>query len=665
MKTLLSAMRLGLGLACLSVCVLFVALTLDVLPDRTEAVRNGRNAMLAGSPEFRFIAFFTVVSFCVQSIYLRFLLTHLDADPSRGIPERVRATLDTLVEGVLLLDGEKRIALANKAFAQPFGRDAEELEGRSARELDIAQREKVLEKLRRARSEVRRQNHMLRELAAIDSRTSCSTLEVITRRLEALWSSGERIGCVLVQVDGLDALTSRLGPEAGDRAIEQVAAASRATARSGDEIGRFGGDRFCVLMPGSGLDGTAQAAERFRHEVAARSLPDAALSASLGVAAREPEEALATPEDLIRRATLALDAAVRAGCNRVVRWDVLSPRDKSEDAARHDLPDSPKAQCHQEAERDVPISYHAVTSLVSALADRDGATAEHSRRVADLCVATARGFLSERDCYLLEVASLLHDVGKLGVPDVVLQKPGPLTDQDWRVMGKHDRLGVEIISAAFGSPELSEIVRTHHGWYGGNPRAPELPAGEDIPIGARILSIADAYDAMTSDRVYRRGMRRETAFQELRRCSGAQFDPALVERLVAAVLARDETRTVSVPVLSKRTAFKIGLQIEKLAAALDDKDGPRLAQMALRLRKTAEEHGIVSIAETAARLEQSVAGRDNWLTTLELTSDLLELCRSTQSSYLDTYRQASSDNDRRAAEKVTVRPHRPRCATVA
>src|SRR5204863_9511447 len=110
-------------------------------------------------------------------------------------------------------------------------------------------------------------------------------------------------------------------------------------------------------------------------------------------------------------------------------------------------------------EAGMPIPFHAVTALMSALAHRDAATAEHCNRVADLCVCTAKGLMSVADCFLLEVAAMLHDIGKLGVPDAILLKPGKLTEEEWMIMRTHDQMGVEIISAAFGSEALTEIVR--------------------------------------------------------------------------------------------------------------------------------------------------------------------------------------------------------------
>src|SRR5262249_59932178 len=112
------------------------------------------------------------------------------------------------------------------------------------------------------------------------------------------------------------------------------------------------------------------------------------------------------------------------------------------------------------------IPFHAVTGLLSALAYRHPDTAEHSRRVADLCVAAANRLLSQSECYVLEVASLLHDIGKLGVPDAVLLKPGPLTEDEWKVIRRHERIGEGIIAAAVPSGECSATTRRHDRWSG-------------------------------------------------------------------------------------------------------------------------------------------------------------------------------------------------------
>ena len=176
------------------------------------------------------------------------------------------------------------------------------------------------------------------------------------------------------------------------------------------------------------------------------------------------------------------------------------------------------------------------------------ALAEHSCRVAELCVSTAQVFMSHEGCFLIEVAALLHDLGKLGLPEQILKKPAPLTAEEWQQLRTHDRTGVEIVAAAFGSKALTEIVRSYHGWYQGNPRDRNLPRGDEIPLAVRILAIADAFDTMVFARYYGTKRTREEALAEIRRCAPQQFDPRLVDRFVEVVHASDRTRQPNAPV---------------------------------------------------------------------------------------------------------------------
>jgi putative nucleotidyltransferase with HDIG domain len=389
---------------------------------------------------------------------------------------------------------------------------------------------------------------------------------------------------------------------------------------------RYGGEEFCILMPHVDIEGASQAGERFRQLIESCNCSNLALTASFGVASFGRH--LREPCELLDQADQALYAAKRTGRNRVVRWDEM-PGGLDD---RKDTSGQPGSALQRELA--VPIPFHAVTALVSALAYRHADTAQHSRRVADLCVATANGLMSQRECYVLEVAALLHDIGKLGVPDAVLLKPGPLDEQEWKVIRSHEAIGADIITAAFTSAELTAIIRNHHCWYAGSPHDPGLPTGKDIPQGARILAIADAFDAMVSDRVYRGGRSREQAFAELRRCAGMQFDPELVDHFINTVLARDDSRRPAMPATSKETALKIGLQMERLASAADAPGVETLRTIASGLNSTACELGIIPIAEAAAHLERvAETGRDR-TGLLELTIQLLELCRATQGAYL-------------------------------
>ena len=176
-----------------------------------------------------------------------------------------------------------------------------------------------------------------------------------------------------------------------------------------------------------------------------------------------------------------------------------------------------------------------VEVLSSALDVRDRMTHRHARRVARLAVAVARELgLSEAQVLEIEFAAALHDIGKIGVADSILRKSAALDAEEWKDMRRHSELGYEILKGIDFLKDAAEIVYAHHERFdgGGYPRG---LSGEEIPLGARLFSIVDAYDAMTSRRPYRSAGTRESACQEIERNVGTQFDPALVEAFLKVI----------------------------------------------------------------------------------------------------------------------------------
>ena len=665
-----------------------------------DAGNDGVVGALMANPLFRLAMFVSGAGFLAYLIYLRRSLQYLD--PAAVIPERVKAMLDTLAEGVLVLDNKERIVLANNAFTAAVGQPAGDLTGvpasrfgwtrpqaddtsgderfpwtdalrdgtaRTAVALclkrgdddvrtftvncgpimggdgsprgalatfdDVTPIEKknsqlrtTLEMLRQSRDEINRQNQELQALATTDPLTGCLNRRSFFAQFEAHWASARRYGyklsCVMADVDRFKRINDKHGHTVGDQVLQHVASVLKGLAREGDVVCRYGGKEFCVLLTHTDADGAALAAERYRAAIEAAPCGGVAVTASLGVAGLEVSPR--SPQDLIDQADKALYAAKQAGRNRVIRrdrvpTDAVVAKDGTGAKSAGGEGSAPAAPAPS------PIPYGAVTALMSALRYRDPSTADHSQRVADLCVATAKDLVSVGDCFVLEVAALLHDIGKLGVPDAILLKPGPLSDAEWKIMRAHDRMGAEIVSAAFNSDELTGIVQTHHAWFGGSPRDPGLPTGHHIPLRARVLSIADAYDAMTTDRVYRKGRARDEAFAELRRCAGIQFDPELVERFIAVVTAADSGRA------GKATEAELALarvqqQIERLGHALDAKDITLLRAMAGRLVATAGRDGLGDVAKAAAELERSAATNGDVLDVVTKVNELMELCRS-------------------------------------
>lgn len=665
-----------------------------------------------GDGAFRFGRFMPYLAFAVAlvalgySIYLWRMLRK--QHPEKVIPSRVRMALDTMAEGLVILDAQGNIMMANPAFSQTVGDKSERLIGRNVEELpwkphsqqspdeplpwkatlekgqprlgglvhftrghdvqltflvnatpihdqagesggalvsfyDITPLEhsknelernrielsQMLDNLRQSSDEIRRQNRELEQLATRDPLTSCHNRRSFFERFNALWKSAQRhnhhLACIMVDIDHFKRVNDTHGHTIGDQVLQRVAQVLNRAARESDIVCRYGGEEFAIILPYTGLAEATETAERFRHSLEHARFPHVAITASLGVSAMSL--GAKNPQELLDQADRCLFVAKRNGRNQVVRWDNVPG-----DFALDDIPTSQIAASEEDGQTGIP--YQAVTALISALAYRDVATAEHSRRVADLCVATGEGLMSLTSCYVLENAALLHDIGKIGVPDSILLKPGSLTEEEWQIMRRQERIGSEIIRASFHSRELVAIVANHRSWFGGTPHDPHLPQGEDIPLGARILNIVNAYDAMTSRQVYRDPRTQEEAFTELRRCAGTQFDPALVERFIAIAKVRQLAPPPDVSHLSQETALQFGLQIERLMSALDTQDIVGLQTLADRLHAMAQKHQVREIAQKASELARRTQTKDQATEILRAANELIELCRSTQSSYV-------------------------------
>lgn len=184
----------------------------------------------------------------------------------------------------------------------------------------------------------------------------------------------------------------------------------------------------------------------------------------------------------------------------------------------------------EEATRELQTAYRAtLEALGSALDSRDVGTEAHSRRVHGYALATAREYgVPEADIPDLEHGVLLHDIGKIGIPDAILLKAGPLTPEQWQIMRRHPEIGKRLIEGVPFLRGAIPIIYCHHEkWDGGG--YPRGLKGEEIPLGARIFTVVDAFDAMTFDRPYSTAISFDAAYTEIKRCAGSHFDPTVVE----------------------------------------------------------------------------------------------------------------------------------------
>ena len=340
--------------------------------------------------------------------------------------------------------------------------------------------------------------------------------EALAREVAESHRYAGHFSLVVLNVDFFNQINRRYGYSTGDKVLQTLAAKVLETVRTSDMVSRFGGDEIAALLPKTDSDGAWILAERIREAVLTSGVKtaegvDVPTVISGGVAELRPDEDATTLEI---RARQALQRAKDAGRNRCFRAGDLATPDA--------VVLSKGIQHRKEA------FYDTVQALAAVVEAKDGYTHSHSRAVAEYAYRLARrvGFEGDR-LETFRLAATLHDLGKIGVPDSILKKPGPLTDDEWQVMQRHPSIGRQIIGQTFHLGELVPAMYYHHERWDGRGY-PEGLKEEEIPVEARIVTIADAYGAMVDDRPYRKGLGHEVACKILLKAAGLQFDPNLV-----------------------------------------------------------------------------------------------------------------------------------------
>jgi diguanylate cyclase (GGDEF)-like protein/putative nucleotidyltransferase with HDIG domain len=334
---------------------------------------------------------------------------------------------------------------------------------------------------------------------------------------------GERLSLLIGDLDRFKELNDAWGHQEGDEVLRVVGDTIALTARESDAAARIGGEEFAILLPDTDEQGAYLAAERLRASVqeACAGLPNA-LTISVGVATF-PQHGR-EGDSLMRAADAAVYMAKQLGRDRTVLFDPETA--------------SALAAIHRKKRPDHERQLATALRLAEALDIRDAGTAAHSQTVARYAEGTARalGFSPDR-CERVRWAGIVHDVGKIGVDDAILLKPGALTVEEEAEMRKHPEIGARILAGSDLS-DISSWVVAHHE----RPDGDGYPLGlsrDQIPLEAQILAVADAYEAMTNERPYRPAMSPVAAQNELIRGVGRQFESSVVHAFLS-VVAPDE-----------------------------------------------------------------------------------------------------------------------------
>jgi diguanylate cyclase (GGDEF)-like protein len=357
-----------------------------------------------------------------------------------------------------------------------------------------------------------------RRLAITDALTGLHTRRFLEANLPLELARARRSGgapaVLILDVDHFKAINDRYGHPAGDRALVEIASRLRAASRDGDLVARHGGEEFAVLVPNAHPHELTGIGERLRHSVASspvRLVDDRWVPITISVGAACFPIHGDNPSELMFAADRALYLAKAHGRNRViVAGTAHSPVNRTT----------------------APLDRTAMVDYLRHVADRvDGTLSsyEHSQAISRWTVLVADELgLDEGARRCTELAGRLHDIGKIVVPEALLTKPGPLTEEEWEEIRRHPDYGFRMTNLVPGLDGVAVIIRQHHERFDGFGY-PDRLVGQSIRVGARILAVCDSWAAMLADRPYQTRMSQERAREELTQGRGGQFDPDVVD----------------------------------------------------------------------------------------------------------------------------------------
>lgn len=406
--------------------------------------------------------------------------------------ERTIATADRVTLRVGGIPAEKRLA---KAFNDAAGTYLQtELRATHDRLTGVANRETLLTTLH-------------------------AEIERATRHYQSL-------SVAFIDIDRFKAINDMHGHNSGDAVLRQVADLIGGAIRASDVFGRYGGEEFMLILPETTPENAVGLAEKLRSLVSGSPLRIAGgaeipVTISIGVAGGTGSQLQL--DMVVDRADAAMFAAKSLGRNRTYQF-----REQDDDAPVRRAPISPDH--HDQA---AAIGRWASDTATQALASVLAPQPHHRGRPSDMIAALATGMalemgLSVEEIERIRIASLLHDLGKIAIPDDILDKPSSLTDEEWRTIGQHPRIGQVILERASSLRDAIPVVLHHHERFNGGGY-PHGLRGSEIPLGARIVAVADAYHAMVHDRPYSTAIAHADALRELRANAGTQFDPEVVD----------------------------------------------------------------------------------------------------------------------------------------
>jgi diguanylate cyclase (GGDEF)-like protein/putative nucleotidyltransferase with HDIG domain len=298
------------------------------------------------------------------------------------------------------------------------------------------------------------------------------------------------LSIIMGDVNGLKLVNDAFGHEKGDELLCKAAAAILSACRKDDVVARWGGDEFVILLPKTGSREAEDIVNRMRASHAEEHVNAVRVSLSYG-------------------------------------WETKTALDEG---LPHLLKRAEDYMYKHKIIENEGLRNNAITTIIRTLHEKNPREEQHSKRVSDICRQLALEIgLSSIEVSRFKLVGLLHDIGKIGIDEGILNKPSQLTEQEMKEIRRHPDIGYRILSTSAEMQELADCILAHHErWDGGG--YPKGISGERIPLVSRIIALADSFDAMTSERPYRQAMSVCEAIDEIRRCAGTQFDPHLAYR---------------------------------------------------------------------------------------------------------------------------------------
>lgn len=372
--------------------------------------------------------------------------------------------------------------------------------------------------------------------------------ELLASELDKAKRTNTQASIVIFDINNISQINRDFGAAKGDEIIKLVADKIKQGIRSNDSAARYGGDEVAIILPETNSSEAKYLAEYLTYSLSCCLVDDVGpIKVSVGIATfpnstQDLEKLLILAEQAM---FISKSKGYKNGMSTIVCSDDFDFWDDtalssfaSVIAKRHasigiNFDEELVNKFHSEEIINQGHLIEVVTSLASAIDAKDEYTKGHSTSVSRYSEALARALnLPEKDVERIKLGALLHDIGKIGIPETVLKKPSKLTDEEWEIMKQHPTIGAEKVLLPNESlHDLIPIVKYHHEHWDGSGY-PEKLKGEDIPLAARIVSVADAYHALISDRPYRKGMSNEKACEILRVGAGIQWDRALVREFI-------------------------------------------------------------------------------------------------------------------------------------